>query len=149
MSGGGREGSSWKPPPGGPGKWVRKNEGMPAHSRRYQTQVTSAPEGWVYRVERGGEKFDFDGYSEAEGFLIDAKGRGYNDKFLDTLEPKPWFRNTGAREILKNADRQLRVANGVPIRWYVAEAKAARPLQRFLLENEFGAIKVIHVPAVP
>ncbi|MDY7232748.1 Tox-REase-5 domain-containing protein [Hyalangium rubrum] len=148
-AGGGGDGgaprdSSWKPPPGGPGRWIPKNEGMSPRSRKYQSQITDAPEGWVYRVERGGEKFDFDGHKD--GFLVDAKGPGYDNKFLDTLEPAYWFRETGAREMVENAQRQLRVANGVPIRWYVAEAKAARAIRRLLGDALHEAIEIIHAP---
>jgi hypothetical protein len=143
------DGSAWKPPPGGPGKWVRKSEGMPARARQYQSQVTGAPDGWVYRVERAGEKFDFDGFSETEGFLVDAKGPGYDSKFTSTLEPEYWFRETGAREMAETAQRQLRVANGVPIRWYVAEAKAARAIRRLLSDAQCEAIEVLHTPALP
>ncbi|WP_224243053.1 Tox-REase-5 domain-containing protein [Hyalangium gracile] len=145
--GGGQDGASWKPPPGGPGQWVRKGEGMSARARRYQSQVTGAPEDWVYRVERAGEKFDFDGFKESEGVLVDAKGPGYDNKFGDTFSPEYWFKDTGAQELVANAQRQLRVANGVPIRWYVAEAKAAQAIRRLLHNNRCNAIEIVHVPA--
>lgn len=145
--GGDTERKEWKPPPGGPGAWVLKGEGMKPWARKYQSQVSGAPEGWVYRVERAGERFDFDGYKD--GYLLDAKGPNYDNKFADTLEPKYWFENTGAQEMLKNAERQLRVANGVPIRWHVAEAKAAQAIRRLLKENSYGAIQVLHSPILP
>jgi hypothetical protein len=145
--GGGGEpgGKSWRPPPGGPGKWVRKNEGMKPGARQYQCQVTGAPEGWVYRVERNGERFDFDGYKD--GCLLDAKGPGYDNKFLNNLEPEPWFKETGAQELLDNAARQLRVADGVPIRWHVAEAHAAKAIRRLLREGGHP-IEIIHTPVL-
>jgi hypothetical protein len=147
--GGGGEpgGKSWRPPPGGPGKWVRKNEGMKPGARQYQCQVTGAPEGWVYRVERNGERFDFDGYKD--GCLLDAKGPGYDNKFLKSLDPEPWFEDTGARELLQNAERQLRVANGTPVRWHVAEAKAAQAIRKLLERNSYGAIQIVHTPVLP
>jgi hypothetical protein len=137
----------WTPPPGGPGKWVRKTEGMKPGARKYQSQVSGAPEGWVYRVERAGEKYDFDGYKD--GFLVDGKGPNYDNKFLDTLEPKHWFKNTGAEELLRNAERQRRVANGVPIRWHVAESKAAMSIRKLLEDYGVLDIKVIHTPMLP
>jgi hypothetical protein len=140
-------GQSWRPPAGGPGKWVRKNEGMKPGARQYQCQVTGAPEGWVYRVERNGERFDFDGYKD--GCLLDAKGPGYDNKFLDDLEPVHWFKETGAQEMLDNAARQLRVAGGVPIRWHVAEAKAARAIRNLLETEGYMTIQVVHTPARP
>jgi hypothetical protein len=126
---------------------VRKIEGMKPGARKYQSQISRAPEGWIYRVERAGEKYDFDGFND--GNLVDGKGPNYNNKFLDTLEPEPWFKDTGARELLKNAERQLRVANGVPIRWHVAESKAAQAIRNLLEKNNFGAIHVIHTPMLP
>jgi hypothetical protein len=147
--GGGSDASRkpWTPPSGGPGKWVRKTEGMKPGARKYQSQVSGAPEGWVYRVERAGEKYDFDGYKD--GSLVDGKGPNYDNKFLDTLEPQPWFRNTGAQELVKNAERQRRVANGVPIRWHVAESKAAMAIRKLLENYGFHDIDVIHTPVLP
>ncbi|HYH94735.1 Tox-REase-5 domain-containing protein [Hyalangium sp.] len=148
-SGSGDSGSKrWTPPMGGPGKWVRKGEGMKPGARKYQSQVAGAPEGWVYRVERAGEKYDFDGFKD--GTLVDGKGPNYDNKFLDTLEPQPWFKETGARELLSNADRQRRVAKGIPILWHVAESKAARAIRKLLRDNEYlDAIEVIHTPMQP
>lgn len=137
----------WTPPVGGPGKWVRKTEGMKPWARKYQSQVSGAPEGWVYRVERAGETYDFDGFKD--GHLIDGKGLNYDNKFLDTLEPQPWFKETGSQKLLKNANRQLRIANGTPIRWHVAESKAAQAMRVLLENNGYGAIEVLHTPMVP
>ncbi len=148
--GGGGDGGlkPWTPPLGEPGKWVRKTEGMKPGARKYQSQVSGAPEGWVYRVERAGEKYDFDGYKD--GYLVDGKGPNYDNKFLDTLEPKYWFTETGAKELLKNAERQRRVANGAPIRWHVAEAKAAKAIRKLLQEGGYlGSIEVTHTPVLP
>jgi hypothetical protein len=144
---GGSGAKPWTPPVGGPGKWIRKAEGMKPRARKYQSQVSGAPEGWVYRVERAGEKYDFDGFKD--GHLIDGKGRNYDNKILDTLEPQSWFKETGAQELLDNADRQLRIANGTPIRWHVAESKAAQAMHLLLERNGFDAIEVLHTPWVP
>lgn len=137
----------WTPPVGGPGKWVRKSEGMKPRARKYQSQVSGAPEGWVYKVERAGETYDFDGFKD--GHLIDGKGLNYDNKFLDTLEPQYWFEETGARGLRKNAERQLRIANGTPIQWHVAEEKAARAIRKLLQDNYLDGIQVIHTPMVP
>jgi hypothetical protein len=121
---------------------------MKPGARKYQSQVSGAPEGWVYRVERVGEKYDFDGYHD--GYLVDGKGPNYDNKFLDTLEPKYWFKETGAREMIKNARRQQRVADGVPIRWHVAEPKAARAIRQLLRDSgDLDVIEVIHTPMLP
>ncbi|HLL53201.1 MAG TPA: Tox-REase-5 domain-containing protein, partial [Myxococcaceae bacterium] len=75
-------GGTGTPPSGGPGKWVESAESMSDGARRYQSQVTGAPNGSVYRVEnvRMPEgalkpKVDFDGFRD--GVLLEAKGPGY------------------------------------------------------------------------
>ncbi len=146
-SGGGTPARLWPPPPAGPGQWVRKNEGMKLAARQYQCQVTGAPEGWVYRVVHNGEKADFDGFRD--GALIDAKGPNYDNKFTDELDPKPWFERTGAQAMLDDAKRQARVADGVPIEWHVAEAKAAEAIRVLLQRGLVHGIEVIHTPALP
>ncbi len=47
------ERASWPPPPEGPGEWTQpeKPEHMSPDAQHYQTQVTGAPEGWVYLLK--------------------------------------------------------------------------------------------------
>ena len=52
------------PHSGGPGEWAQASENMSEQARRYQAQVTGAPEGYVYRVKRGDQEVDFDGFDE-------------------------------------------------------------------------------------
>jgi hypothetical protein len=142
--GGGAGGKGWRPPPGGPGKWVAKNEGMKPRARQYQEQVTGVPEGWVYRVEHAGERADFEAFTGTK--LVEAKGLGY-EKFLDeALEPLDFFQ--GFDEMLDTARRQRRVAQGTPIQWLVAEKRLFD-----YLTKQFGLmelnIEVVHVRFKP
>ncbi len=134
--------SAWTPPVGGPGQWVPKNERMSDRSRRFQHKVTKAPAGWVYRVLRDGEKADFDGFGE--GVLLETKGQGYDKHFDANLEPKSYFK--GAQRLAKQAARQLRVANGVPIRWHVAEPRMVDILRMLFQEENITGIDVVYTP---
>jgi hypothetical protein len=137
---GAQGGGGW-PPSGGPGKWEPANESMSEESRCYQCQVTGAPPGWVYRVWRNGEKADFDGYSASEGVLQDGKAFNYAKHYDEKLDPKRYFK--GAKKLLETARRQFRVANGVPIRWYVAEPEMVGILEKMLENAGVTGIKVV------
>jgi restriction endonuclease fold toxin 5 of polymorphic toxin system len=134
-------GGGW-PPAGGPGKWEPANESMSEDSRSYQSQVTGAPPGWVYRVWRNGEKADFDGYSLSEGVLQDGKAFNYAKHFDKDLDPKEYFQ--GAKKLLETARRQSRVAHGVPIRWYVAEPEMVGILEKMLEKAGLPGIEVVY-----
>ncbi|RKH87916.1 hypothetical protein D7Y21_17105 [Corallococcus sp. AB045] len=119
------------PPPsssaGGPGKWVQVNESMSDRARDYQAQVTGAPKGSAYRVKRGDEEVDFDGYDLDENVLLDAKGPGYEQFFGMDLKAKRFFQ--GADALVEQARRQIEVAGGARVRWVVAEKKFADALR--------------------
>lgn len=126
---------------GGLGEWVEVDEHMSESARNYQAQVTGAPKGFAYRVQRNGEKVDFDGFPD--GVLLDAKGPNYAKFYDNDLNALGFFK--GDRKILKDAQRQLRVANGTPVRWLVAEEKFAAALRLLFGKNQIG-IDVVHVP---
>jgi hypothetical protein len=133
--------SAWPPPPAGPGQWTKKLERMSDEARRYQSQITGAPEGWVYRLRTGpGPKdyVDFDGFQN--GVLLEVKGPGYK-KLLQKMHGKPWFE--GVDEMLDQAERQLRAARGAPIRWYFAEREVADVMRELLGKKYPGSIEVI------
>jgi hypothetical protein len=143
-----RGGSSWTPPPGGPGKWVRATEHMEPPARKYQSQVTSAPEGWVYRVFYGSgpdDYVDFDGF--VNGVLREAKGPGYLGFFTKGGRPEKWFK--GAQAMLKQGERQLNAANGLPVEWHFAEREVADAMRKAFNSNRLNDIKVVHSPALP
>ncbi|MFY0524976.1 Tox-REase-5 domain-containing protein [Archangium gephyra] len=138
-------GGNHVPPVGGPGKWVPKNERMSPRSRTFQHKVTKAPAGWVYRVWRNGEKADFDGFDA--GVLQETKGLGYDKHFGADLEARRYFK--GAKRLVKQAQRQLRVSNGVPIRWHVAEPRMVDILQRLFKADGVVGIEVVYTPTTP
>ena len=143
-SGGNPDANRAAPQSGGPGEWVQANESMSEQARRYQAQVTGAPEGTAYRVKWGDKHVDFDGFEQ--GVLLEAKGPGYAqwvDKKLNFLRI---FQ--GRLQIVTQARRQLDAANGTPLRWIVAEEKLARAL-KLLFEKEGLPIEVVHVPPRP
>jgi Restriction endonuclease fold toxin 5 len=141
----GKAGALAAPPSsGGPGEWVKANEAMPEHSRRYQAQVTKAPEGYVYRVKLGDKYVKFDGFDE--GGLLETKSTGYAQWADKNLNILGIFK--GRLQMLEQATRQVEAANGTPIRWIVAEEKLARALRK-MFQAEGLPIEVFHVPPIP
>ncbi len=137
-------------PSKGPGQWAPAHESMSRRAARYQQQISGRPVEEAYWVggmnpKAGGVRFD--GFQD--GVLLEAKGPGYANKFLDTLEPKPWFKNSGAEQLRQQALRQLRAVKGVPIRWHVAEKKAADAIRELLDGAKIRGVEVVHTPALP
>ncbi len=131
------------PQPQGPGQWSPVKESMSRRAARYQEQISGRPVDDAY-VVRGGR---FDGYKD--GVLLEAKGLGYANKFIDKLlDPKMWF-TRGARNLVDQAQRQLRAAKGTPIRWHVAEAKTADAIRKLFAGNDVKGIEVVHTLALP
>jgi len=138
-------------PAPGPGQWGPAQESMSARSRAYQEQIAGHSADDAYWVggtstKTGGVKFD--GFKD--GVLLEAKGPGYANKFLESREPKPWFKHSGAKALVDQARRQLNAARktGTPIRWHVAEEKTAEAI-RLLFKNErVVGIEVVHTPAL-
>jgi hypothetical protein len=120
---------------------------MSPRSRAFQYKVTKAPAGWVYRVRRNGEKADFDGFDFDQGLLQETKGLGYDKHFDVDLEARRYFK--GAKRLVKQAQRQLRVSNGVPIRWYVAEPRMVDILQRLFKADGVVGVEVVYIPPTP
>ncbi|RKH57052.1 hypothetical protein D7W81_32230 [Corallococcus aberystwythensis] len=130
-------------PSGGPGKWVQVNESMSDRARDYQAQVTGAPKGTSYRVKRGDDEVDFDGYDPEEPVLLEAKGLGYEKFFGKDLSAKEFFE--GATPLVEQARRQFKVAGGTPVRWVVAEEKFAAAL-RVLFKRQGVKVEVRFLP---
>jgi hypothetical protein len=126
----------------GPGQWQPVRESMSRRAARFQEQVSGQPVDQSY-VVRGTR---FDGFKD--GVLLEAKGPGYANKFTDKLAPKKWF-TRGASNMVDQALRQLKVANGTPIRWHVAEAKVAEAIRELFKQNKVRGIEVVHTPALP
>jgi hypothetical protein len=144
-SSGGKAGAQAAPPSsGGPGEWVEADEYMSESARDYQAQMTGAPKGYAYRVKVGDKEVDFDGFNQ--GVLLEVKATGYAQWVTKKLDFLPNFK--GARKLLEQAKSQFRVANGIPIRWIVAEEDLAGALRK-MFKNAELPIEVVHVPPVP
>jgi len=143
---GGKAGAQAAPPSsGGPGEWVKTDEYMSESARTYQAQRTGAPPGYAYRVKRGNEEVDFDGFDQ--GVLLEVKATGYAkwvDKKLNFLEIFE-----GRHKLLAQARRQDKVANGTPVRWLVAEESFAGALRKLFKANFLEDIEVVHIPPRP
>jgi hypothetical protein len=134
-------------PASGPGQWGPARESLSDRSRRYQEQIighTADDAYWVggMSTKDGGVKFD--GFKK--GVLQEAKGPGYANKFLDDLNPKSWFKHSGAKALVDQARRQLKAAKGVSIRWSIAEEKTADAIRYLFKRNDVAGIEVVHVP---
>ncbi|NTX01805.1 hypothetical protein HUA75_08535 [Myxococcus sp. CA040A] len=137
-------------PSNGPGKWGPVKESMSPHARRYQEQITghSADEAyWVGGVGRDSGGVKFDGFEK--GVLLEAKGQGYA-RFFEGLDPKEWFRHSGAKGLVDQARRQSEKVRGLgfSIRWHVAEQQAAGAIEKLLMRNRIKGIEVVCTPAL-
>jgi len=128
--------------PTGPGQWQPVKESMSRRAARYQEQISGRPVNESY-ITRG---VRFDGYKD--GVLLEAKGPGYANKFNKDLSSKRWFAK-GSQNLIEQARRQLRAANGNPIRWHVAEAKAADAIRKLLTGKNILQIEIVHTPILP
>ncbi|XHF14932.1 restriction endonuclease fold toxin 5 domain-containing protein [Archangium gephyra] len=122
---------------------------MSARARAYQEQITghAADESyWVGGMSTKAGGVRFDGFKN--GVLLEAKGPGFANKFLDALDPKTWFKNSGAKDLVNQAKRQLRVTKetGIPIRWHIAEEKTAEAIRRLFEQNTVMGIEVVYTP---
>ena len=137
------------PPPQGPGQWGPAHESMSKRAARYQEQICGQPVSeayWVGGVGRNSGGVKFDGFKD--GVLLEAKGPGYANKFDDKLNPKKWFEHSGAAQLVEQAKRQFIAARGVPIRWHVAEKKAAEAIRELLKNESVTGVEVVHTPAL-
>ncbi len=91
-------------------------------------------------MRRNGEKADFDGFER--GVLLETKGLGYARHFDASLNAKKYFQ--GAKRLVRQAQRQLRVANGVPIRWHVAEPRMVNILKRLFEKEGIKGVDVLY-----
>ena len=139
-------------PPGGrePGQWGPAEEGGASpRARAYQEQISGRSYDdayWVGGVGRNSGGVKFDGFKD--GVLLEAKGPGYANKFLDDLTPEVWFEKSGAKALVTQARRQLRAAQGTGahIRWHVAEQKTVEAIRELFRANDIEAIEVVFTP---
>jgi Restriction endonuclease fold toxin 5 len=143
---GGGGGGGW-PPVGGPGHWVEDTSSMSEQARAYQAQVTGAPKGWAYRICRGDDCVDYDGYDPKTGTLLEAKALEY-DKWFDQ-DLKIRWKYKGARSLVDQAQRQSRLAGGLRVRWHVAEPRMVAILKKLFHENNIEGIEIVHTHPLP
>jgi hypothetical protein len=122
----------------GPGEWRAAADGMEPPAIAYQKQITGRV-GQDYVVD--GVKFD--GFSD--GALIEAKGPGYA-KFVTNGEFDEDYK--AGEKLLKQAESQTRVANGIPVIWHVADSRAADAMRALFEAKRIKGITVYHTAVV-
>lgn len=122
-----------------PGSFGRVIEGMSDRAAIYQSRISGRLPDVGYTVR--GTKFD--GFDQASGILLDAKGPGYAT-FVRNGQFEAWF--GGADDLVAQAQRQLRAANGTPIRWHFAEDAAADATRRLLQSRGILSIDIVFTP---
>jgi len=130
-------------PSDGPGEWVQVNESMPEGARAFQAKVTGAPRGYAYRVKAGGEQVDFDGFDSTGRALLEVKGPNLARFFNGDLDPKWFFK--GADKFIDQVRRQRIAAQGMRIRWVVAEKKLADALRKLFDARGYHDVEVHHL----
>ncbi|MFD2420096.1 polymorphic toxin-type HINT domain-containing protein [Amycolatopsis pigmentata] len=126
--------------PSGPGIWsfAFSELGLlksSPQSAAYQTRITGAPVGLVYRA--GG--YNFDGYKG--GFLLDAKAN-YN-QFIQSDGKFIGFINA---YFIDAARKQLDAAAGTPIRWIFMQPESAALVRQLLADNDIVGIDIAVIP---
>ncbi|HYO66362.1 MAG TPA: hypothetical protein VEU33_09790 [Archangium sp.] len=79
---------------------------------------------------------------KGSGAGADGGAVGYDKHFDADLEPKRYFQ--GARRLVRQARRQEQVANGILIRWYVAERRMVPILKKLFEANNIKGIDVVY-----
>jgi hypothetical protein len=120
---------------------------MSEQARAYQAQVTGAPKGWCYRICRGVHCVDYDGFDPKTGTLLEAKAREYEKWFDANHEPRWGYQ--GLEDMVKQAERQSRLAGGLRLRWHVAEPRMVAILRKHFEAEGFGAIEVLYTQPLP
>lgn len=113
---------------GGPGEWGKPYGGRNGKGEAYQEKVTGAPPGTEYKVpleRRSSGHVDFDGYDPRRDVLLDAK-EWQKWPPLDGRWEKP------RREMLEQAEDQIKAARGTPIEWHFPNEAKAREVERVL-----------------
>ena len=107
------------------------NKGWSVFSKNYQKQIAGT-EGEAILLN--GVKFD----GIKNGVLLDAKGK------YSFLLDKGWAQDG----LLKQAQRQIKAANGATLEWHFAEEAAANTVQQLFKDKGVSGINVFHTPSV-
>ena len=119
------------------GEFLIKNHYMSDIAKQYQKQVNGIAGEVDFLLK--GEKVHFDGFKD--GVLLEAKGLGYkkfltNEKLVDKV----------LDNLLGQAERQIKAANGKPIEWHFAEKESADIFRDALRKSDLEGIEVKHTP---
>ncbi len=127
-----------------PGAWKHKKFAGSERARRYQEQITGRSADDVYFVG----KVEYDGFEA--GILREAKAEGYLEFFEKNGQPKPWYVSSGNfKELISQAQNQVRAARGIPLQWHVAERELVGILRRHFAQAGIENIQVIFTPPIP
>ncbi|HYO58162.1 Tox-REase-5 domain-containing protein [Archangium sp.] len=129
-------------PTKGPGKWIYKKPTTDSEDAlNYQEQVTGQPAWRVYEIDG----LEFDGFTGKE--LQEAKGPNYVNFFKKDGTPQDWYVRSGKfDQMMTQAENQSQMARqvGLPLTWYVADAKVAELLRKIFEKNGWKNITVHH-----
>ncbi|MCT1526442.1 DUF6443 domain-containing protein [Sphingobacterium hotanense] len=120
------------------GKWVETAESMSKAAASYQKQITGVDAGKSFKLN--GVKFD--GVTN-NGVLKDAKSGMEN--FVDG---KGGFKSFfgGQEKIIKQANSQIKAANGTKIQWHFENKDVLDSYQKLLEDNNIKGIDLVHTP---
>ncbi len=119
---------------------------MSEQARAYQAQVTGAPKRWAYKICRGADCAEYDGYDPKTGTLLEAKAREYEKWFDKDLRPQ--WNYQGLKGMILQAQRQARMARGMRVRWHVAEERMVAVLRKHFDAEGLQAIEVVYTRPV-
>lgn len=110
---------------------VKENASMSSFSRTYQKQISGLNENEAFLLN--GVRFD----GIKNGVLLEAKG-----KYAFLLE-KGWAQEG----LIKQAQSQIKAANGASLEWHFAEKEAAATVQQLFKDRGITGISVLHTPS--
>lgn len=120
------------------GKWAKVSESMSDAAASFQKQITGVDVSKSFKLN--GVKFD--GVTNS-GTLLDAKS-GMKSFVGKDGNFKKWF--SGADKLVKQANSQLKAANGVSVQWHFENKSVLEATQKLFKKNDIQGIKLIHTP---
>lgn len=115
------------------GRWIKTNESMSDFSRAYQRYIAGTDDTFL----RNGVKFD----GLRGNTLLEAKGK--YAQFVDkTGKFYEWF--SGKDDLLNQARKQLKAADGLPIEWHFADEAGYNATKALFEERHIEGILLIY-----
>lgn len=131
-----------------PGRWEPEFPSRTGtEDSKYEARVCKKDEGLIYRAERNGIAYKFDGEENAGKVLVDAKHWTDNGKQVALMRGDFGLRafDRFAAKLEERALIQVHVANGRQIKWPVSHPESARMLQEFMNVKKLP-INVVYTP---